>query len=85
MPQVLKNVRVSDKSVLDKKSVQAAIKSKTEEIGDKGRLLTRPSGTEPLIRVMAEGDDHDLVESWVDSICDALKNNDDQSELQEAV
>lgn len=87
VPQILKNVRVSDKSVLDSKAVQAAIKAKIKEIGDKGRLLTRPSGTEPLIRVMAEGDDHALVEQWVDDICNALKKHDNQSEdeLQEAV
>ena len=72
LPQVLKNVR-AQKVMLEKKSVVVAIDSARARLGNAGRLIVRPSGTEPVIRVMAEGDDRDLVETLVAQVCDALK------------
>ncbi|MBX9453436.1 phosphoglucosamine mutase [Neoaquamicrobium sediminum] len=69
VPQVLKNVRFrSGSAPLEDKSVKAAIDDARARLGEKGRLVIRPSGTEPLIRVMAEADDKVLVEQVVDDI-----------------
>lgn len=73
VPQLLKNVRYSSGAPLEMDSVKAAIAAGEERLGNSGRLVIRPSGTEPLIRVMAEGDDHDLVELVVDDICDEVR------------
>jgi phosphoglucosamine mutase len=68
VPQVLKNVRFSGTAPLEDQSVKSAIEDARARLGDKGRLVIRPSGTEPLIRVMAEADDKALVEQVVDDI-----------------
>ena len=73
LPQVLKSVR-AQKKMLEKDSVVIAIDSAREKLGNAGRLIVRPSGTEPVIRVMAEGDDRDLVETLVAQVCHALKD-----------
>jgi phosphoglucosamine mutase len=57
VPQVLKNVRCRAHETLDLPPVRQAIDEAIERLGSAGRLVIRPSGTEPLIRVMAEGDD----------------------------
>jgi phosphoglucosamine mutase len=62
-PQVLVNVRTGNREVLAAPAVRDEIAAAEAALGDSGRLLIRPSGTEPLIRVMAEGDDRGLVES----------------------
>ena len=67
VPQVLKNVRFSGRKPLENKQVQSAIDDGRSRLGD-GRLVIRPSGTEPVIRVMAEGDDRAIVEQVVDDI-----------------
>jgi len=73
VPQLLKNVRVADASAaLAAVSVVEAIASAEARLGKSGRILVRKSGTEPLIRVMAEGDDSDLVRSAVDLIIEAI-------------
>ncbi|MGL4438881.1 MAG: phosphoglucosamine mutase [Bosea sp. (in: a-proteobacteria)] len=72
LPQVLKNVRYKAGKPLDQSNVVAAINDGRTRLGNGGRLVIRPSGTEPVIRVMAEGDDRDLVESVVDDIVDAV-------------
>jgi phosphoglucosamine mutase len=61
-PQILVNVRTHRKDVLDDPGVKAAIASAESSLDGSGRLLIRPSGTEPLIRVMAEGDDREAIE-----------------------
>ncbi|MEM6461668.1 MAG: phosphoglucosamine mutase [Pseudomonadota bacterium] len=72
VPQLLKNVRVSGGKPLEDKHVKDAIKQATRELGSAGRLVIRPSGTEPLIRVMAEGDDRSQVERIVDSLVEVI-------------
>ena len=73
VPQLLKNVRVSDATAaLNAASVVAAIAAAELDLGQGGRVLVRKSGTEPLIRVMAEGDDSELVRLVVDRIIEAI-------------
>jgi phosphoglucosamine mutase len=68
VPQVLKNVRVKAGQPLEDATVRQAIADAESELAKNGRLLIRPSGTEPLIRVMAEGDDRGQVERIVDEL-----------------
>ncbi|MBB4632156.1 phosphoglucosamine mutase [Sphingosinicella soli] len=72
LPQLLKNVRFNGGQPLDAESVKGVIASAEARLNGTGRLVIRKSGTEPLIRVMAEGEDMGLVESLVDEICDAV-------------
>jgi phosphoglucosamine mutase len=74
LPQLLKNVRFEKGAPLEDDSVRSAIAAGERALGTKGRLLIRKSGTEPLIRVMAEGEDLAEVERIVDSICDAVRS-----------
>ena len=74
VPQLLKNIRFSGGKPLDDKHVKHAIADATSRLGKSGRLVIRPSGTEPLIRVMAEGDDRELVESVVDDIIGVISS-----------
>jgi phosphoglucosamine mutase len=74
LPQLLKNVRFNGgKEPLESDSVRKRIAAAEAELQGKGRLVIRKSGTEPLIRVMAEGDDPALVERLVDDICEAVQ------------
>jgi phosphoglucosamine mutase len=72
LPQVLKNVRYKKGKPLEQDSVVTGIEAARQRLGDRGRLVIRPSGTEPVIRVMGEGDDRDLVERIVDDVVDLL-------------
>ena len=73
VPQLLKNVRVRDATAaLAEARVARAIADAEARLGTSGRILVRKSGTEPLIRVMAEGDDSDLVRLVVEQIVEAL-------------
>ena len=72
LPQLLKNVRYATGTPLEATSVKSAITSGEQRLNGTGRVLIRKSGTEPLIRVMAEGDDLGLVTQVVDDICDAI-------------
>jgi phosphoglucosamine mutase len=69
LPQILKNVRYGETDPLQNEKVVAAIAAGENSLEGSGRLLIRKSGTEPLVRVMAEGDDAALVERVVDEIC----------------
>jgi phosphoglucosamine mutase len=73
VPQLLKNVRFSGGKPLENDSVKSVIADVEAELSGTGRLVIRPSGTEPVIRVMAEGDDAKQVEAVVDRICDAVR------------
>jgi phosphoglucosamine mutase len=73
VPQLLKNVRHAGGQPLENAEVKAVIAEAEGELAGKGRLVIRPSGTEPLIRVMAEGDDRAQVEAVVARICGAVE------------
>ncbi|MFZ5746036.1 MAG: phosphoglucosamine mutase [Pseudomonadota bacterium] len=73
LPQILKNVRFKGGRPLEENRVRDAIAAAEARLDGTGRLVIRPSGTEPVIRVMAEGDDRALVEEVVDSVCDAVR------------
>ena len=76
-PQVLKNIKVTEKErILSSKDILAVIDSVTTGLGSNGRLLVRPSGTEPLIRVMAEAETQDLAESAVQAVIKAISEKD---------
>ena len=72
VPQFLKNVRYEGGDPLANAAVKARIAEAEKQVDGRGRLVIRKSGTEPLIRVMAEGDDAAEVEALVDSICEAV-------------
>ena len=72
LPQILKNVRYRTGKPLENPQVKSAIADAEKKLNGNGRLLVRSSGTEPVIRVMGEGDDRDRVEEAVDMIVSAL-------------
>lgn len=73
-PQVLKNIRVANKAnAQEDEDVQAAVAQVAAELGDTGRILVRESGTEPVIRVMVEAEDHDTCEKYVDQVLEVIK------------
>ena len=68
------NLRVTDKNkALTDPEVLAVIEEVENEMGDSGRVLVRPSGTEPLLRIMAEAPTDELVETYVDKIAQVVK------------
>lgn len=72
-PQMLKNVEVNDKaSVLNSPSLKQAIKDSENRLQGNGRVLVRPSGTEPLLRVMVEAESLEICEYEVNTIISAL-------------
>lgn len=73
VPQILENVRFSSGAPLEHDDVKAIIAACEVKLGNQGRLLIRKSGTEPLIRVMAEGDDAVLVQQLVSEIVDTIQ------------
>jgi phosphoglucosamine mutase len=72
-PQILRNVKFQGPSPVDRPEFQTAIKQAEHALGKQGRVLIRPSGTEPVIRVMAEGTNQAQVESVVSNLCDILR------------
>jgi phosphoglucosamine mutase len=72
-PQVLRNVRAA-RDELEKETVARIIAAAHQRLGATGRLVIRPSGTEPVIRVMGEGDNRELVEEIVSEVCHALRD-----------
>jgi len=73
LPQLLKNVRFKGNSPLQENGVLSAVRDAETRLGSTGRLLIRKSGTEPLIRVMAEGQDEALIEDVINNIVDAIE------------
>lgn len=78
VPQLLKNVRYKSPISLEGKPMQDALRHAETRMGGRGRILVRQSGTEPLIRVMAEGDDETLVRAVVQELCDFVESQDRQ-------
>jgi phosphoglucosamine mutase len=72
LPQILRNVRFKSGRPLEDERVVSAIRAARERLGQRGRLVIRPSGTEPVIRVMAEAEDSALVDSLVSEVCEAV-------------
>jgi len=72
-PQLLRNVRFKGGDPLAAAGVRSAIKAGEEKLAGRGRLVIRKSGTEPLIRVMGEGEDAGVVEQVVGEICAAVE------------
>ncbi|MDD9990213.1 MAG: phosphoglucosamine mutase [Rhodospirillales bacterium] len=72
VPQVLRNVRVTDTGALESAGAKAAIADGHARLGKRGRLVIRASGTEPVIRVMVEGDDEALVSAVVEDVAQAV-------------
>jgi phosphoglucosamine mutase len=72
LPQVLKSVRHGGGQPLDHERVKRSIAAARARLEGSGRVSVRASGTEPVIRVMAEGQDIAIVQEIVDSICDAI-------------
>ena len=73
LPQVLQNVRFKKGAPLEDARVKSSIEAANAKLGASGRILVRKSGTEPLIRVMAEGDDEKLVRAVVRDIATAIE------------
>ena len=75
-PQVLKNVKVDDKDgTLADQKVMDAVNACTEALGESGRVLLRKSGTEPVLRVMAEAGTVEECEKYVDAIIESMKDS----------
>jgi phosphoglucosamine mutase len=72
VPQLLRNVRFGEGRPLEARRVKQAITAGEARLGATGRLVIRPSGTEPVIRVMAQGEDEALLANVVDDICEAI-------------
>jgi phosphoglucosamine mutase len=73
LPQVVHNVRCLNGAPLEHDRVRTAIEDGRRRLGSRGRLVVRPSGTEPVVRIMGEGDDERLVSSVVGEIAEAMK------------
>ena len=73
LPQVLENIVVKDKRIVDKSECKIAIKKANKLMGNKGRILVRKSGTEPKIRIMAESNDKSLITKCIKLIKKKIK------------
>ncbi|EJF82669.1 phosphoglucosamine mutase [Bartonella elizabethae Re6043vi] len=76
VPQILKNVTIKDKNVLKKNPVKTAINQAEKRLGKEARLVIRASGTEPVIRLMAEGDARDVLDTVVTELMDVITQHD---------
>jgi phosphoglucosamine mutase len=73
-PQILRNIKCSKKDVLSQNKVIGAIESAQNKLNGNGRILVRASGTQPIIRIMAEGDNLDLLNVIIDDIAEEIIN-----------
>ncbi|HVE76564.1 MAG TPA: phosphoglucosamine mutase, partial [Actinomycetota bacterium] len=73
-PQVLVNVRVNDKGVVSSDEASSVISEVAASLGDSGRVLVRPSGTEPLVRVMVEATQQEAAQAAADRIAEAIRD-----------
>ncbi|MBV9439791.1 MAG: phosphoglucosamine mutase [Candidatus Eremiobacteraeota bacterium] len=72
-PQVLLNVRVADRAVAEHPEVRAAVAAAERTLGSAGRILVRPSGTEPLVRVMVEGEDDERTRAVAEAVAETIR------------
>jgi phosphoglucosamine mutase len=72
VPQLMRSVRFGDGRPLESSAVQRTIANGERRLGTAGRLVIRKSGTEPVIRIMAEGEDEELVAAVIDEICETI-------------
>ncbi len=72
VPQILKNIKFSGSDPLVRPEVIAGITDIESRLGKTGRIVVRPSGTEPLIRIMIEGDDHTAITAMADELADVI-------------
>ncbi len=72
-PQILINVRVADRAIAADPSVAAAVAAAEKQLGTSGRILVRPSGTEPLVRVMVEAEDLQTTESVAKAVAEVIQ------------
>ncbi|OPB32221.1 phosphoglucosamine mutase [Bartonella sp. AR 15-3] len=82
VPQILKNIAIKNKNILQKSKVKTAIDRAQKRLGKDARLVVRSSGTEPLIRIMAEGDNQEVIEEIVAEISDVLVQHDGTKAVQ---
>jgi phosphoglucosamine mutase len=75
VPQILQNVRYAGVSPLTTASIQDVIRQAEARLMGQGRVLVRASGTEPVIRVMAEGDDEGMIKGIVSDICQKIQGS----------
>ncbi len=73
LPQLLRNIKIKGAQPLERDEVRKAVAVGESRLGQSGRVLVRKSGTEPLIRVMAEGEDEDLLVTVLDDIAEAIE------------
>jgi phosphoglucosamine mutase len=73
LPQLLRNLKFNGGQPLERDEVKAAIVAAEAALGDRGRVLIRKSGTEPVIRIMAEGEDEAMVGRVVEEIAQAIQ------------
>ena len=73
VPQVLKNVSFKGQKPLEQDAVKKAIENANKRLDGTGRIIVRESGTEPLVRIMAEGEDKTLIQGIVDELCAAVQ------------
>ncbi|MET3589842.1 phosphoglucosamine mutase [Bartonella silvatica] len=76
VPQILKNVKIKNKNILKKDPVKTAIDQATKRLGNEARLVIRASGTEPVIRLMAEGDERDVLDTVVAEMMEVITHHD---------
>ena len=77
LPQVLKNVRTAKRMDLELiPGFQTTMKTMEEKLGNDGRILVRLSGTEPVVRVMLEGKDYDIIDTMADELCELIRKAD---------
>ncbi|QLC51892.1 phosphoglucosamine mutase [Bartonella alsatica] len=81
VPQILKNVTIKNKNVLKKTPVKTAIDQAMQRLGKEARLVVRASGTEPVIRLMAEGDEHEVLDAVVTEMIDVIMHHDALSKV----
>ena len=81
VPQLLRSVRFNGSDPLDTTAVAHAIESSKARLGGEGRMVIRRSGTEPVIRVMAEGEDEELIAAIVEEVCVTIRSVADSEDV----